>query len=151
MIAPHVHWLCPGELSLTRELAFAFFSESGLPGQLDFEHWKAQWTKFIDMGIGKIIAYYDGEKFVGMIGGLCVQCTMTADMEAIEAFWYVQKDKRGTPIGIKLLKSFEKWASQRGAKRVKMMHLSDLNAEMMRDIYLRMGYTPLEQAYSKTL
>lgn len=150
-MTPHIHWLCPAELSLTRDLAFAFFRESGLPGNLNFTHWKEQWTKFIDMGIGKIIAFYDGQKFVGMIGGLCVPCTMTAEKEAIEAFWYVQKDHRGTTTGIRLLQAFEKWAKQAGAKRIKMMHLSDLNADMMRNIYLRMGYAPLEQAYWKAL
>lgn len=143
--------LLSSEVSLTRELAFGFFRESGLPGKLNFEHWVGQWEKMIEIGLGVILAYFKDGNIVAMIGGLAAECTMTKEMEAIEAFWYCLPNGRGTPAGIKVLKAFENFWKERGVVRLKMMHLSNLNPEMMEDMYRRMGYVPLERAYFKSL
>lgn len=147
-----IRQLDPSEISLTREIAFSFFEESQLPGELDFSYWENRWKSLIsELDMGVIFVYESGDKIKGILGGVCVRCTMTADLEAIEAFWYVYPELRGKPGSIKLLKAFEDWARGRGAARIKMMHLSHLNPISMREIYLRMGYSALEVAYSKNL
>lgn len=147
-----IRHIIPEELPLTREVAFGFFEESKLPGELDFPYWMDRWESLmVELDIGTILVYEVNGQIKGIIGGVCVRCTMTADLEAVEAFWYVQPECRGGPAGVKLLKAFENWATGRQAVRIKMMHLSGLNADTMRDIYLRMGYSPLEHAYVKEI
>lgn len=147
-----IRHLTEDEIPLTKECAFGFFKESGLPGELQFDYWIGRWQSIIsELDIGTILVYESDGRVQGTLGGLCVRCSMTGQLEAIEAFWYIMPEARGSVGGIKLLKSFEQWARERGAVRVKMMHLSDLNASRVRDMYLRMGYSPLESAYSKEL
>lgn len=133
------------------EPAYGFFSESKLPGKLNFEYWAGRWREMIDMGIGHIFAYIYEGKPVGIIGGLCVRCTMTTELEMIEAFWYMMPAHRGGMGGVRLLRALEAKAITDGALRIKMTHLSDLQADKVRDIYMKMGYTPLEKTYSKSL
>lgn len=140
------------EIERTEECARAFFDESRLPGTLDLTYWNGRWRSIIsELDIGAILVYESDNIIKGLLGGLCVRCTMTGDLEAIEAFWYMMPEFRGGIAGIKLIKAFEQWGKDRGALRIKMMHLSDLNAKVMEGIYIRMGYTPLEVAYSKSL
>jgi GNAT superfamily N-acetyltransferase len=147
-----IRQLPPTALSLTRDIAFSFFEESQLPGELNFDYWIGRWQSLIiELDMGVIFVYESEGKIKGILGGIAARCSMTGDLEAIEAFWYVYPEVRGKPASIKLLKAFEDWAKERGAARVKMMHLSILNPISMREIYLRMGYSPLESAYSKNL
>lgn len=138
-------------LLLTRECAYAFFKESGMPGVFNYPHWLKQWETYIKNGFGVIFAEVRDNKLFGMLGGFCFPCNMTADVEIIEAFWYVMEPYRGKPFGIRLLHAFESWGRRNGAKRIKMIHLNNLNSEVMAAMYERMGYTPLEVAYIKPL
>lgn len=139
------------DLWLTRELAQGFFDESKLPGELDFNHWIGQWLKLFSLDIGGFLVYESDNEIKGMLGGFFVENMMTRSIEAIEAFWYVKENYRGTLIGIKLLKAFENEARKRNAVTVRMAHLSDLNANTMSKMYLRMQYQPLECYYTKEL
>lgn len=133
------------------EPAYGFFSESKLPGVLNFEYWAKRWQEMIEMQVGYIFAYVYEGKPVGIIGGLCVRCTMTAQLEMIEAFWYMMPQHRGGMGGVRLLRALEQRAVTLGASRIKMTHLSDLNADKVRDIYMKMGYEPIQHSYSKEL
>jgi GNAT superfamily N-acetyltransferase len=136
---------------VTRTAANEFFEESQLPGALDFHYWVKRWGEVFDMKMGTIIAYMNDGELKGFMGALIFPCWMTGHTEALEAFWYVRKPYRGTTIGIKILKEYERWARERGAVRVKMVHLEVINADMLEKIYLRMGYSKLERVYSKEL
>ena len=71
----------------------------------------------------------------------------TGEMLATEFFWFVNPESRGS--GLKLLKVFEKWAKEKGCKKVIMVHLSDSMPEKIRNIYLRFGYKVAETHYIK--
>lgn len=140
------------ELWLTRACAEGFFKESGLPGELRFDYWMSRWEQLIkDLDIGVILAYFRNGDIKGLLGGLCVPCTMTGQLEAIESFWYVQPEIRGSIAGPKLLKAFEAWAINRGASRIKMAYLTHVNPLPMASMYARMGYSALETAVVKEL
>lgn len=147
-----IHQLKAEELSLTREPAYAFFSESGIDGIINFPHFCQTWAKFIELDIGAIFVYIDPEtRTTGIIGGLCTPCTMTGDLNAQETFWWVEPRLRGSAIGVRLLKQWEKWAIGKGAKRIFVGNLWKLNNSTMRHLYARLGYTPTEVHYIKPL
>lgn len=144
--------LKPDELWLTREISFSFFKESGIGGTLNFSHFCDQWSKLISLDLAAILVYFDAHDTpMGIIGGLCTQCTMTADMTAQEVFWWVDPSLRGrSPHGIRLLREWEKWAREQGAKRIYVGNLYRLNSDAMMDIYNRIGYQPTELHYVKS-
>lgn len=146
-----IHSLHPNELSLTRELAFAFFEESELPGQFNWHHWRNSWGDLIEKKIGMIFVYFKNGAPVGVIGGITFLCLNTSDPEILEAFWYVLPEHRTGTKGIRLLERFEQWGRDIGAVRCKMVHLQDIEPEKMAEIYRRRGYILQEQCFRKEL
>lgn len=138
-------------ISLTRGAAFEFFAESQLPGSLKFDYWMSKWDAIFAMNMGTIIADVEDNEVRGMMGVLIFNCWMTGDLECLEAFWYVRKQYRKTEIGKNILNEYERWARERGAVRVKMVHLEVINADVLEKVYLRMGYQKLERVYTKEL
>lgn len=142
----------PSELSLTRDCAFAFFRESNLDGILNFDHFCETWSRLIALDMAKILLYIDNnENAKGIIGGTITKCTMTADIIAMESFWWVAPELRGGVCGIKLLREWEKACMSAGAKRLYVGNLEQLNNEKMRCLYRRMGYRALETHYVKSI
>jgi hypothetical protein len=141
----------PDQLSLTRDCAFAFFKESQLPGQLDFEHWTKAWTNLINLNLGEVFAYFHKGEIVGILGGMFCLCTMTAELEALEGFWFVQPEFRKGMGGIKLLWAFQNEAMKRGCKRIKMAHLMSVNPDEVASLYRKMDFKILQVHYSKEL
>ena len=68
-----------------------------------------------------------------------------------EAAWFVEKEYRGTTVGIRLLKNYEKKARKKGAKQISMVSIGKLNAQSLDKIYTKMGYEPFEQHYIKEI
>lgn len=79
----------------------------------------------------------------GIIGGGLDDCWFNGEPYAAELFWYAESK------GIELLKAFENWAKDQGAKSVTMVHLS--SEDRVSKIYKRRGYKVLEHAFSKEL
>jgi len=80
----------------------------------------------------------------GVIGGAMnpAYCDPTW-LYAVELFWWAQGD------GLKLLRAFEDWAQQAGAKEIRMTSLATLPRA---DRLLRcVGYAPAEVSYSKVI
>lgn len=139
------------ELSLTIDCAKQFFAESKLPGTLNLDHWMCEWESLITTGIGEIFVYERNGEVIGMLGGLFWPCSMTADLEALEGFWFVKPEHRKGMAAIKILKAFEDEAAKRGCKRVKMVHLWEVNPGNADNIYRRAGYSVLQVHYVKEL
>lgn len=140
--------LPPHELSSTRTPAEAFFKESGIDGVLNFDHFCQFWGKLIELDMAAIMLYVDEQKQPkGLIGGTCTACPMTGDLMGQESFWWIAPELRAkSPIGIKMLRVWENWAINKGAKRLYIGNLFTLN-DGMRQLYLKLGYTPLEIHY----
>lgn len=143
--------LAADQLSLTRVLAVAFFRESGLPGEFNWQHWLKSWEAIVAQNIGRIFVYFKNGYPVGVIGGLSYRCLNTGDPEIIEAFWFILDGHRNGSKAIRLLECFEGWGRAIGAKRCKMAHLQALTPEVIADIYRRRGYTQQETCYAKPL
>jgi hypothetical protein len=81
----------------------------------------------------------------GMIGGLLVPAYCNPSyIQAVELFWWSDDGS-----GMKLLKAFENWASDRGADEVRM---TSLDAHKAADRILKSkGYEPLEISYSRAI
>lgn len=147
--------LFPNELNKALECASQFFIESRLPGTLNFEHWKLEWTNLINSGIGEIFAYISEDtasgELKGILGVMYFPCSMTGELEALEGFWFMMPSDRGGVGAIRLLKRFEEEAKNRGCKRIKMVHLMEVNPEQVSSLYDRMGYKKLQVTYVKEI
>lgn len=141
--------LQPDEVPVLLEGARMFFDEGKLPGKLNEASFVEGWQKFLASGIGILFAAFEGDKFCGAIGGSVFGDFPTGDLVATEFFWYTLPGKRGS--GLRLLRAFEDESRRRGAKRIAMIHLADLNDEVMGKMYERLGYRLGEKIYFKTL
>lgn len=66
---------------------------------------------------------------------------------AQELFWWVDEDRRGTGVAIRLLNGLEDWARGAGAKSLTMISMGGGVGE----IYKRRGYRPFEETYVREL
>lgn len=148
-----IRTLTASDLSLTRHTAESFFEESGIDGTLNFDHFCKQWGHLIKLDMAVIMLYIDkNETPAGIIGGTLTPCTMTGQKIAQEAFWWVEKHLRGkSPAGLLLLRKWEATMVEKGAVRLYVGNLWNLNNEEMQDLYWRLGYKPTEVHYVKNV
>ena len=94
---------------------------------------------------GNLIVH--GRPATGMIGGVIYEHYFNKEVVSQELFWWVTPKARGG-AGIKLLKAFEDWSKENGADKVMMISLEKNDVSR---IYLKRGYTALEQTYMRLL
>ena len=92
-----------------------------------------------------ILLAQNGKAPVGMIGVIATPHPYTAEMIMSEWFWYVDPDHRGW--GVRLFKAAEAWAETQGVKHIIMAAPDDKVA----GFYKRLGYSPFESHYIKTI
>lgn len=143
--------LLPDQIEAMRPLAREFYAEGNLPGVLDEDRFLNAWAGFVGSGLGVVIAAWDGDELIGVIGGIKAPSVMTGDTELIEQFWFMSKSARGGGIGKALKDRFEVEAKNEGAVRVIMVHLNDEVGEKLAGVYVRSGYRPLETHYVKEI
>lgn len=68
---------------------------------------------------------------------------------AQEIIWYVRKDKRKGRIGIELINKFTTVCKKLGVARIIMIHMNNLNGNIMRRLYERRGFKEMERIYIK--
>lgn len=68
---------------------------------------------------------------------------------AEEKIWFVSKDARGTKLGIQMLDFFEYYVKTKGAKRLIMANMGNINNGVMKRFYERRGYRELETYFIK--
>lgn len=102
-------------------------------------------------GAGGFAAIRDG-RIAGAIFGLVAPLWFSPSVTvAYELAWWVEKEHRAGPIGIRLLHEFERWGAERGAK---FAALSDLVVEgepPLQDLLARLGYRLTERAHLRSL
>jgi len=143
--------LTQDELPLIHEIGVLFWEESGLEGEYSEISMAENWRIFYEAGMGHIHGWFVGEELVGLIGGYTAPNPFNAEMETVETFWYVKPEHRKGLGAIRLLQAFEDEARERGSVCVSMVHLSNLNADAVRRLYLRRGYLETEVVYRKRL
>lgn len=91
----------------------------------------------------------DRGEIVGAIVGLINEMYMSQTTLATELAWFVSKDYRGHKGSILLMKTFEKWAKEKGADYVVMCDISNIN--VLEKLYTKFGYSKSETTYMKEL
>lgn len=81
----------------------------------------------------------------GMIALLCYDHQFSGERTAFEIVWWVDPEARGD--GVRLLREAEKWAKDSGAKAIQMVAPN----ERVGSFYERLGYTPVETSYQRSL
>jgi hypothetical protein len=148
-----VHKLSEVDPDKIIRLGSQFFLEFKLPGIFSGDYFIAVWEEILRGGSGAMWVSIQNNDIVGGIGGVLSPDLFTGDTMAMEAFWFMRRDCRGSFDSVKLLTTFEEWGIQVGAKRIVMIHLcpdnySHLQAE---SVYQRRGYIPLEKSFYKML
>ena len=107
------------------------------------------WQALIQSGIGVVLLAVDDGKVAGALGGLIAKEDYCNDRFAQEGFWFVGPDHRRSGVGGQLFDAFEQWAKDKGAARVRMIHLSDSMPEAVARIYEDRGYRKVQTVYGK--
>jgi GNAT superfamily N-acetyltransferase len=135
------------EIEKLYPIADAFFSASEFLKAFNRDHFKQQWSAFINSGYGVIFVVEKEKEVVGCLGGLKFSDPNTGKMIASELFWFVLPDYRGN--GSLLLEAFELWAHQEGCSSIIMVYLTDSMPNKVRSIYESRGYKAMEIHYIK--
>lgn len=81
---------------------------------------------------------------VGMIGGVLNPLYFNpSHVVAVELFWWASSG------GVKLMKAFEDWAEEGGAKGLQFSALGDAKSDRMDVLFTRAGYRKVETGYFK--
>jgi hypothetical protein len=136
------------DLPRLTEMAKAFLDESGYADFYGTDDDSIEFTLTNLINAQSLLT--DGEN--GMVGFLIFPMYFNVKhIVSQELFWWVSKEKRGTKLGIELLKEAEKQSKKLGAKSMFMISLDHLHGDKVGDLYKRMGYTKNEQVYMRRL
>ncbi len=106
--------------------------------------------KLFELLIKSETLFTDGKH--GMIGFLVAPLFFNlSELNATELFWWVDKEKRGTSLGIRLLKAAEEHALKLGAKNFSMLSIEGLKEEKLDSLYTKLGYSLSERIYMRRL
>lgn len=138
----------PEDFNDLERLGRDFAKAAGLP-DVDKDTLDFTLGNLLENGIFKVAV---NGSVIGCAGALVFpQWWNASEIVAQELFWFVDKDHRGTSAGIRLLKALEKSAKEKGAKKLMMICLHDLDGEKVAKMYSKLGYVPQEQTYIRKL
>jgi GNAT superfamily N-acetyltransferase len=89
----------------------------------------------------------DGDKPVGMLGGMINNFIFGNIKMAVEIAWWIEPEYRKSGYGKELIEAFEFWAKKNGCAFVTMSFLEDKPAKF----YENVGYSFAEKSYIKRL
>jgi GNAT superfamily N-acetyltransferase len=107
------------------------------------------WRRFIELGVGVIVAAFDGATPAGALSGYIVPCDLNGETVAQETWWFVSPAYRKSGVGRELAVRFERYAIARGARRISLGVMGHMpGAEKL---LAEMGYASFETAYFKVV
>ena len=92
-----------------------------------------------------ILVSENGSRLTGMIGMMAYDHPYSGERTAFEVVWWVDPESRGD--GVRLLRAAEEWAREHGAIKAQMVAPN----ERVGALYARLGYTPVETSYQRSL
>ena len=119
--------------------------------KLNERYYQMFWEGGIATGSGVIFLLEHDGKVVGGIGGKTARELLSGEVYAVELFWYVKLEFRGTMWAIRLMTKFEQWARDCGCKEVAMIHMEKSMPEKLKEFYTRSGYVLDETVYRKKI
>jgi len=114
---------------------------SGISGAFCLPTATAAWKEALEREYGFISADVEGLKIRGVIAGFANFDFERNCLVAVEAHWYVLPEHRGSTIGIRLLRQFEKWAMLKGCKQIVCAYTPATAPNFMPEMYAKLGYT----------
>lgn len=79
-------------------------------------------------------------QIVGMMGGFVMEHLFGHDKVAADIGLYVVPQYRGTSTAPRLLRAFEDWAKENGARDIVLGISTEVTAEATRGLYMKLGY-----------
>ncbi len=86
-----------------------------------------------------------GEPIAAVLCGLVTPHYFTGELTAFKTAWYAVPAARG--YGAHLLRAFEKWAQEKGARRLIVAGRQDRTLQLLE----RLDYRPLETVFAKDI
>jgi RimJ/RimL family protein N-acetyltransferase len=90
---------------------------------------------------------YDENTIAGVFIGSISEFYFGNDRLASDLLWYVGEEYRGTRIGIRLLKEFQKWATEQNVDRIQVGISSGMSMERTGALLERMGFSQIGGLY----
>lgn len=140
------------DLEALKPMALKFAAQAGHFEGFDWaERFVPFWTALLESGKGVILYLCDGDQVVGSLGGLAFDEPYTGRPVALEFWWYVEETHRRGGGGEDLLNEFERWAAHMGCEETRLAFLTNSMPEVVKRIYEKRGYAPIEILYKKVL
>lgn len=100
---------------------------------------------------GKFFLIYskNQKEIQGMFLGFLTQPFFSDDILAHDFLMYVKPEYRGTPVFVKMLRSFEEWAKSKGAKAVRVGHTTGIDTEKAPPLFSRLGHSSMGYLFNK--
>jgi hypothetical protein len=139
------------ELPLLFPLGRAMYEEGKLPGSFVNDIFRASWENLYSAGAGIIFAAFEKGELAGAIGGVTYNDLNDGVLVSGPALLYVYKTYRRRSLAHEeqLITAYERWAVQRGVRRIGMEHRVALNDVPMQTLCAKMGFRHLDCTYIK--
>jgi GNAT superfamily N-acetyltransferase len=142
------------DLPLCEEMGKSFVEEGKVAGGFRIGEFRLIWEAVLQSGYGAIFGAFNGDgKMVGALGAMAAPDPNNGDLVTHEAFWFVSAEERRklNRVGLRLLKAYNAWCQEIGAKRQRMSTLLRLKPKKLDKLYRRLGYHPVEVQYEKAV
>jgi len=146
---PQIITLSADRLEELAKLGAGFYTEGQLPGSFKPEVFVRTWQALLASEAAVCFALEQQGELCGALGAIIYPDPNDGAMVATEMFWYVIPEHRRH--GLRLLKAFEQWASERQARRLCMVHLTRLSPDRLQKLYHARGYRHVESHYLKEI
>lgn len=140
------------DLARLGTLACEFYAETKFARDVfSLDRFMALWKSLIESGMGVIFLLFSEDVPIGALGAVAHQEPYSDSVIAQEMFMFINKDHRCGSGMLRLLRSYEQWAKERGCSQVRIAHLQDLQPERLGALYERRGYEPVEVSYARQI
>ena len=96
------------------------------------------------------VAVDDGVIVGFLWAGAHVMAPWTPLMVASDLLFYIVPEKRGTLMGMRLLKAYIEWAKDKGCAEARLSIASGINEKRVGRMYERLGFKPFGTVYNLT-
>ena len=96
------------------------------------------------------LAFSDDE-LIGLMIGWAGNIPWVKQMSAHDLVLYVKPEFRNGTVGIRLIRSFEDWALDKGIDYIFVGVSADINASMVNQMFIKMGYEDSGSNFRKHL
>lgn len=122
-----------------------FASEPYIPAKL------AAYCRFwlLQPHAGVAILAEDNSEVVGMMAGWCVESFFNHERTARDMILYIRPDKRGGMTALRLVRAFEDWAKEVGARHINIGISAGIDNQRAAKFYQSLGYAQRGVTLSK--